>query len=174
MVQLRNKRDGLDTIADEAQRIQSILADSNVPFIINDYVELAAEIGADGVHIGQEDMSVKEARRIIGAEAILGLTAFTRAHYDVLDSDIIDYVGTGPFHATLTKPDKPVLGADGFAQLAKSAPVPVVGIGGITTDNAADVIAAGAQGVAMMRAVSEADDPEVAARHFVSAVEGMR
>ena len=174
MVQLRNKICTRDIVANEARRVQGVLADSDVPFIINDHVELAAEIGADGVHIGQEDMSAKEARNIIGTDTILGLTAFTRTHYDAFDHEIIDYVGTGPFHATLTKPDKPVLGADGFAQLAKSSPVPVVGIGGITPDNAGDVIAAGAQGVAMMRAVSEAADPEIAARYFVKAVEGAR
>lgn len=174
MVQLRNKVCSHDIVADEARLVQSILADSNVSFIINDHVELAADIGADGVHIGQEDMSAKEARNIIGTDAILGLTAFTRTHYDALDPEIIDYVGTGPFHATLTKPDKPVLGADGFAALAKTSPVPVVGIGGVTPENSGDVIAAGAQGVAMMRAVSEAADPEAAARHFVKAVEGAR
>lgn len=174
MVQLRNKICTREIVADEARRVQRILADSGVAFIINDHVELAAEIGADGVHIGQEDMSAKEARSIIGADAILGLTAFTRTHYDALDPDIINYVGTGPFHATLTKPDKPVLGADGFTQLAKTSPVPVVGIGGITPDNAGDVIAAGAQGIAMMRAVSEAADPAAAARYFVRAVEAAR
>lgn len=174
MVQLRNKMCTRDIVADEARRVQRVLADSDVAFIINDHVELAVEIGADGVHIGQEDMSVKEARSIIGTDAILGLTAFTRTHYDALDPDMIDYVGTGPFYATLTKPDKPVLGADGFAQLVKSSSVPVVGIGGITSDNAGDVITAGAQGVAMMRAVSEANDPQAAARHFVKAVEGAR
>lgn len=174
MVQLRNKMCTRDIVADEARRVQNVLADSGVAFIINDHVELAAEIGADGVHIGQEDMSAEEARRIIGVDMILGLTAFTHTHYDVLDPEIIDYVGTGPFYTTLTKPDKPVLGADGFAQLAKNSPVPVVGIGGITPENTCDVIAAGAQGVAMMRAVSETPDPEAAARCFVKAVEGAR
>lgn len=174
MVQLRNKHDSLDVIEGQARAVQNVLADTNIPFIINDYVKLAAKINADGVHIGQEDMSASEARSIIGDDKILGVTAYTQGHYKVIDPNMIDYVGTGPFYATKTKPDKPVLGADGFAQLVKTALVPVVGIGGITPDNARDVIAAGAQGVAMMRSLSEADDIEIAARSFVHMVRKAR
>ncbi len=150
--------------------IKDILAESATPFIINDHVALAADIDADGVHIGQEDMSVREARKIIGEDKILGLTAFTMEHYTALDPNFVDYTGTGPFYKTKTKPDKPVLGADGFAKLAKDSPVPVVGIGGITPQNARDVVHAGAQGVAMMRSISEAEDPAAAARLFADEV----
>lgn len=174
MVQLRNKDCSRDIVIDEAKRIQGVLADSDVPLIINDYVELAAEIGADGVHIGQDDMSIRDARNIMGDNAILGLTAFTRGHYDKIDADVIDYVGTGPCYSTLTKPDKPVLGVSGLMQLVNNAPVPVVGIGGITPENTADVISAGAKGVAMMRAISDAIDPEAAAREFVKSVNRAR
>ena len=173
MVQLRNKVDDLSVVERQAMAIQEVLADSNVPFIINDHVELAAKICADGVHIGQNDMSAAQARDIIGADKVLGLTAFTRAHYDVLDANVIDYIGTGPFYSTMTKPDKLVLGADAFAALVKTAPVRVVGIGGITPDNAPQVIKCGAQGVAMMRSVSEAEDVEGAARAFVNVVKGV-
>lgn len=174
MVQLRNKDCSRDIVIDEAKRIQGVLADSDVPLIINDYVELAAEIGADGVHIGQDDMSIRDARNIMGDNAILGLTAFTRGHYDKIDADVIDYVGTGPCYSTLTKPDKPVLGVSGLMQLVNNALVPVVGIGGITPENTADVISAGAKGVAMMRAISDAIDPEAAAREFVKSVNRAR
>ena len=174
MVQLRNKDCSRDIVIDEAKRIQGVLADSNVPLIINDYVELAAEIGADGVHIGQDDMSIRDARNIIGDNAILGLTAFTRGHYDKIDANVIDYVGTGPCYSTLTKPDKPVLGVSGLMQLVNNAPVPVVGIGGITPENTVDVISVGAKGVAMMRAISDATDPEAAAREFVKSVNRAR
>lgn len=174
MVQLRNKDCSRDIVIDEVKRIQGVLADSDVPLIINDYVELAAEIGADGVHIGQDDMSIRDARNIMGDNAILGLTAFTRGHYDKIDADVIDYVGTGPCYSTLTKPDKPVLGVSGLMQLVNNAPVPVVGIGGITPENTADVISAGAKGVAMMRAISDAIDPEAAAREFVKSVNRAR
>ncbi len=174
MVQLRNKADSLDVIKDQALDIQKALADSSVRFILNDYVDLAADIDADGVHIGQGDMLAAHARAILGHEKIIGLTAFTRAHYDALDPTIVDYVGTGPFYATLTKPDKAVLGADGFSNLISHAPVPVVGIGGITPENAGAVIAAGASGVAMMRGVTEAEDVESAVRAYVKIIEGAR
>lgn len=166
MVQLRNKSGDMNIIEREARAIQEVLYNSDIAFIINDYVDLAVKIGADGVHIGQEDISPAKAREKIGAAAILGLTAFTLEHFTDLDASIVDYVGMGPFYATKTKPDKPVLGAEGFKALAKISPVPVVGIGGITVENAAQVMQAGAQGVAMMRSVSEADDPAEAARLF--------
>lgn len=174
MIQLRNKADSMAVVKGQALAIQQALADSSVPFIMNDHVELATEVNADGVHIGQDDMSAAQAREIIGTDKILGLTAFTRAHYDDIDPSIVDYVGTGPFYPTLTKPDKEVLGAERFALLAIDSPVPVVGIGGITPDNADCVIKAGANGVAMMRAVTAADNVEHAVRDFVAAVEGAR
>tara|TARA_B100001989_G_scaffold242362_1_gene209062 strand:- start:2688 stop:3329 length:642 start_codon:yes stop_codon:yes gene_type:complete len=171
MVQLRNKSGDLEQVKKAALEIQPILADSNIPFIINDHVELAAEIDADGVHIGQDDMNPQDARDIIGPDKILGLTAFTPEHFEALDPAIVDYVGTGPFFPTLTKPDKPVLGAKGFAELAKDSSVPVVGIGGITGGNADQVMAAGANGIAMMRSISEADEPEAAARHLYKKID---
>ncbi len=174
IIQLRNKSDPIDVIKDQARSIQCVLTDSSIPFIINDHVELAAEVDADGVHIGQGDMSAVEARKIIGKDKILGLTAFTKEHYSFISSDIIDYVGTGPVYPTLTKPDKNVLGVDKFAKLAKDSPVPVVGIGGITPKNVMAVIKAGANGVAMMRAVSEAENPEQEVRDFVNLVKEAR
>lgn len=166
MVQLRNKLAPLAEVKHQARAIQEVLFKSDVCFIINDHVRLAADIGADGVHIGQDDISPQEARKIIGESAILGLTAFAPEHFAALDPHVVDYAGTGPFYATLTKPDKPVLGAEKFAQLVKVSPVPVVGIGGITPDNASAVMKAGAKGIAMMRSVSEAADPAIAARQF--------
>lgn len=174
MVQLRNKHDPLDVVEAQARAVKEVLKGTGVPFILNDYVGLAVKINADGVHIGQEDMGAAQARQMIGGDKILGVTAFTRAHYDGVDSIIVDYVGTGPFYATQTKPDKPVLGADGFAALVKFAPVSVVGIGGITPENVGQVIQCGAHGVAMMRAVSAADDVEGAVREFVKIVKEAR
>lgn len=149
-------------------KLQALCQKHSVPFLINDHVELAAEIGADGVHIGQGDMSPEEARRIIGKDKILGLTAFTPEHMAAVNPEIVDYVGTGPVYPTKTDKGKPVLGVEKFAGIAKLSPVPVVGIGGITPDNAAPVIIAGAAGVAMMRSISAADDPEMAAKAFAA------
>lgn len=174
MMQLRNKSDDLNVVEQQATAIQRVLDGSDISFILNDHVELAAKINADGVHIGQEDMSAREARNIIGADKILGLTAFTDEHYAAIDDNVVDYVGTGPFYPTLTKPDKAVLGAEKFKDLITKAPVPVVGIGGITPQNAPAVIDAGADGVAMMRAVTASEDITQATRAFVRAVERAR
>lgn len=170
MVQLRNKFDAPDIVREQALAVQSVLAGSNVPFLINDHVKIAVEVNADGVHIGQGDMSAEKARTMIGQDKILGLTAFTRAHYDAIDPAVVDYVGTGPVFPTLTDKGKPVLGVAGFCDLIEYAPVPVVGIGGITANNACDVIDAGAAGVAVMRAISAADDPCIAARGLLNCV----
>lgn len=170
MVQLRNKIDKIDTISKQYRKIRYKITDESIPILINDHVALAAEVGADGVHIGQGDMKPEQARAMIGDDKILGLTAFTRAHYDAVDPMVIDYVGTGPVFPTKTDKGKPVLGVDGFRDLIRYAPVPVVGIGGITANNAWDVIGAGVNGIAMMRAISEADDPCIAARELLNSI----
>lgn len=167
MVQLRDKSNNKAQVMRNASAIKRVLSGRNVPFIINDHVELAVAIGADGVHIGQDDMSAEQARAMIGDECILGITAFTPEHFSAIDPSVIDYAGTGPFYGTKTKPDKPILGPVGFVRLVKISPVPVIGIGGITPQNAEAVLRCGAKGVAMMRSVSEAKDPRSAANEFL-------
>lgn len=171
MVQYRDKE---NASADTAQSIKDVLASTNVPLLINDHVEIAKEIGADGVHLGQGDMDPAEARNILGDDVIIGCTAFTEEQITAIDPIIVDYIGTGPFYETKTKKGKPVLGPARFSELANLSPVPVVGIGGIEPGNAAAVIEAGADGVAMMRAISEADDPEAAAKSFADVVAAAR
>lgn len=166
MVQYRNKLDPLNDVLAEAAMLQEWLNDTDVPLLINDYVDVAFAVGASGVHLGQGDSSPAEARSKLGEDAIIGQTAFTAEHLAAVDPAVIDYVGTGPFYPTKTDKGKPVLGAEKFAELVKLSPVPVVGIGGITPENAKAVIEAGANGVAMMRSVSEAASPEEAARAF--------
>lgn len=173
-LQLRNKKDSELVIEKQARRIMEVLGDSDVTFVLDDYVDLAAKLGMDGVHIGQEDMDYRRARELIGENKVLGLTAFTRRHYEEIDPQVVDYVGTGPVFSTLTKPDKTVLGIDGFSELVRYAPVPVVGIGGITPENSGDVIRAGASGVAMIRSVVGSDDPKGEVMKFVNAVKGAR
>ncbi len=174
LVQLRNKQDQKDHIADQAKAIKAITDQYNVPFLINDYADIAIEIDADGVHIGQGDIATDEARKLLGPHKVIGLTAFTEDHIKDVDPNIVDYIGTGPFFETKTDKGKPVLGAGKFADLVALSPLPVVGIGGITPENAAQVIDAGAHGVAMMRAISEAGSPKSQAEKFVLAVSRAR
>ncbi|MCE7886814.1 MAG: thiamine phosphate synthase [Alphaproteobacteria bacterium PRO2] len=167
MVQLRSKRGTSLEFLEQARMLRKLL---NIPFLINDRVDIAQDVGADGVHLGQGDMYAAEARRILGPDKIIGVTAFTREHFAAIDPDAVDYAGTGPFYATKTEKGKPVLGPEGFRALVKISPVPVVGIGGITPANAAAVIENGAAGVAMMRSISEAPEPKKAAYAFTSTV----
>lgn len=164
LLQLRDKFQAADVFLQTAVALRAVTRQFNVPLIINDNIDVALQADADGLHIGQDDMSPVEARRRLGPDKILGLTAFRPEHFAVLDKTVIDYTGTGPYAATLTKPDKPVLGAACLKHLVGLSPAPVVGIGGITIDNAADVMRCGVAGIAMMRAISESDDPAQAAQ----------
>lgn len=166
MLQYRDKEGAPGDIKANALKLQKLCQDYDVPFLINDHVALASEIGADGVHIGQDDLSPERAREMIGPDKILGLTAYTPGHLLVVDPEIVDYVGTGPFFETKTDKGKAVLGPEKFAEMIKHAPVPVVGIGGVTPENAQHVMDAGADGVAMMRSISEAADVEAATQRF--------
>ena len=170
LLQYRDKDSSKADIYHRAAMLRDIAFDHHVPFIVNDHVDIAYDIYADGVHLGQGDMDPAEARKILGEPAIIGVTAFSEEQIKAIDPAIVDYIGVGPFYETKTDKGKPVLGAERFAALAGLSPVPVVGIGGVTVDGTADVIQAGAYGVAMMRAVSEAEDVAAAAAAFVAAV----
>ncbi|MCD8498341.1 MAG: thiamine phosphate synthase [Alphaproteobacteria bacterium] len=158
LIQYRDKISSKEHVWETARRMKTALAGTGVPLLINDYVDIAAEIGANGAHIGQGDTIPAEARGLLGPDAILGLTAFTEDHISAIDPAIVDYIGTGPVYPTLTDKGKPVLGPQRFAELVSLSPVPVVGIGGITADNAGAVREAGADGIAVMRAIGAADD----------------
>lgn len=167
LLQYRDKTSPRDVILRNAKVLGEICARACVPLLINDHVEIALLAGADGVHIGQGDMSPAQARDMLGPEAILGLTAFTEDHIRSVDPAIVDYIGTGPVYPTQTDKGKPVLGVQRFADLVKLSPVPVVGIGGITSENAFPVLEAGAAGVAVMRAIGEAADVKAAVESFL-------
>src|SRR5262249_39993882 len=143
-------------------------------FIINDRPDVAKEIHADGVHLGQGDMKPEEARKLLGPDKIISVTAFTEDHLRAIDPVVVDYAGTGPFYQTKTDKAKPVLGPEKFAALVRVSPVPVVGIGGVTPQNAANVIQSGAAGVAMMRSISESENPRQAAQDFAAVLKSAR
>lgn len=174
LLQLRNKVDALSDVLAQAKVLMGIANSYNVPLLINDHVGIAREINADGVHLGQGDVSASEAREMLGPDKIVGQTAFSAEHMAAIDPNVVDYVGTGPFFVTQTDKGKPVLGGKRFTELVGLSPVPVVGIGGITPDNACQVIKAGANGVAMMRSISADNDPRQAADIFVQAVRTAR
>lgn len=172
LVQYRDKRGDVDLVRDGAMRVKRVMDDHirDVPFLINDYPQIMCDVGADGVHIGQGDMPAMHVRELIGPEAILGLTAFTEDHLGAVNPFVVDYVGTGPVYPTKTDKGKPILGVEALAGLVALSPVPMAAIGGINARNAAMVMKANVNGVAVMRAISAADDPDKATRALVRAI----
>ncbi|WP_095532828.1 thiamine phosphate synthase [Domibacillus mangrovi] len=175
MFQFREK--GKDALAgsakkEQAVRLQALCREANIPFIINDDIELAVEIGADGVHIGQEDEAASSVRGKING-GIVGVSVHTMDEAKKAIADGADYVGTGPIYQTGTKTDTgPVAGTALIKTMrAQNLTIPIVGIGGITIDNAAPVIAAGADGVSIISAISYADDVKQAVVELQAAVE---
>jgi len=169
LVQLRDKQSSTRAMIEQARAIKAALAPTRVPFIINDRVDVALAAGADGVHVGQDDMDVRDARRLLGPDAIIGLSVKTVAQAQAAPLEHLSYVAIGGVFATSSKdnPDPPI-GVDGLksiaAEIRARAPgFPIGAIAGIDESNAADVIAAGADGIAVISALSFAPDPAQAA-----------
>jgi thiamine-phosphate pyrophosphorylase len=128
-------------------------------FILNDRPDLATAAGADGVHIGQDDMAVADARSLVGSDRLVGLSTHTPEHVDAAGELDVDYIGVGPVHATPTKPGRPAVGLELVRYAAARASVPFFAIGGVDERNVRTVAAAGAARVAVVRALTEAADP---------------
>ena len=179
LVQLRDKVSETRAMVAEARAIKEALAPFGVPFVVNDRVDVALAAQADGVHLGPEDMTIEDARAILGRNAIIGTSIKSVEAADAAPLDLIDYVGSGGVYATLSKQQKsPPIGPQGLARiiaaLHRRAPkLPVVGIAGIDAGNAAEVIAAGADGVAVISALSQSSDPAGAARTLRGIVDAM-
>lgn len=139
--------------------------------LVNDRLDVALAIGADGVHLGQDDLPCADARRIAGPGLIIGVSAESAELARKAERDGADYLGVGSVYATSSKADAGApIGTEGLARVAESTPLPVVAIGGIGIANAAPCIDAGAQGVAVISAVIGTEDPEAAARALAAAI----
>lgn len=149
-----------------AQSCQRLCAQYGVPFIVNDDVDLALEIDADGVHVGQDDAEARFVRKRIGPGKILGVSVHTIEETEAAMSAGADYVGMGPVYPTKSKDDaKPVAGTAMIEEVAKLHPdLPIVGIGGITSFNAEPVFKAGANGISVISAIASSTNPEKAVR----------
>ncbi|MEW9032497.1 MAG: thiamine phosphate synthase [Planifilum fimeticola] len=176
LYQFREKNSGLtlrETVS-LGERLRHLCRERNIPFIVNDRADLALLLDADGLHVGQDDLPVREARRLIGPHRLLGVSAETVEEAEQALRDGADYLGVGPIYATATKPDagKPI-GTRAIAEMRKrlSSPVPIVGIGGIDVPGVAEVIQAGADGVAVVSAIAGKPDPRQAAKDLLQAVE---
>jgi thiamine-phosphate pyrophosphorylase len=183
LVQLRDKNSETRAMVEQARAIKRALAPFRVPFVVNDRVDVALAAGADGVHLGQDDMAAEDARRLLGASAIIGLSVKNEGEAETAPLELIDYVGSGGVYATLSKQQKNApIGPAGLARIIAvlgrrarqiQKDLPVCGIAGIDAGNAAEVIAAGAGGVAVISALSLAPDPAAAARGLREIVDAM-
>lgn len=177
LVQLRDKTGSTRRMIEEARAIKQALAGTFVPLIVNDRVDVALAAGADGVHVGWDDMPVADARRLLGREAIIGLSIKTQEQVKGAPLDLLDYVCIGGVFETMSKnnPEPPVR-PDGFAKLAtlvrgRAPNLPVGAIAGIDASNAAEVMATGIDGIAVISALSETPDPAAAARSLRAIVD---
>lgn len=175
-IQLRMKDATDDEVRPIAVEAQKLCRAYGATFIIDDRMALVRELGADGVHLGKNDMPIREARQILGPDYIIGGTANTfedaKAHYEAS----ADYIGCGPFRFTTTKQKlAPVLGLDGYRQIiqqmrAANITIPVVAIGGITKDDIPAILQTGITGIALSGTVLRADDPIAEMKHIINII----
>lgn len=173
ILQLRAKTWCHDDIAPVARRILSLTRPARVPLIINDHVVLARRVGADGVHLGQEDLEmtpVSTARAILGPGAIVGLSTHSLAQAMAAEPLAPDYIGIGPLFATGTKPTAAPIGLATLREVSQKVMLPAFAIGGITMGNVAEVLQSGASRIAVVSAILCAADVAAAAREFKKAV----
>ena len=166
-VQLREKKCSTREFIAEALAVRDFLKWRGVPLIINDRVDVALAVGADGVHLGQGDLPLAEARAILGESKLIGISAESLRDAVAAENAGADYLGVSPIFATPTKTDTAApLGLEGLRAIRRQVKLPLVAIGGLNAGNAAAVIGGGADGVAVVSAIVAADDPGLAAREL--------
>ena len=169
IVQLRAPTWKKRALAACARDLLEMLRPRGLPLVINDHADVAAAVGADGLHVGQDDLSSADARRIIGPDMILGLSAGNVDEVRGVDPALVDYLGIGPVWATATKKDAgAAVGLEGLASLSAASQLPVVAIGGIGASNAADVMRTGVDGIAVVSAICGQASPRTAAENLLA------
>ncbi|MQB41633.1 thiamine phosphate synthase [Rhizobium sp. ICMP 5592] len=175
VVQLRDKHASTASMIETGLALKQALTGTSARLIVNDDVEAAIAIGADGLHVGQDDMDARTARRLIGPDMILGLSVETEALAAAIDPALVDYAGIGPVFATATKPDhKQPIGFAGLARMVDLCPVPSVAIGGLKAVHAAEALLVGTDGIAVVSAICGTPDPQAAAAEIAKAIREAR
>ena len=174
MVQLRDKRLPDAPLLDVARRCALVCRNQGVPFIVNDRIDIALSCGADGVHLGQDDLPVDAARRLAGEDVIVGLSTHSPEQIDAAASLPVDYIAVGPIHETPTKQGRAAVGTELVRYASQHAVQPFFAIGGLDPGNVADVVDAGARGVSVLRWVSQSHDPAHAARDLIARLDAAR
>lgn len=179
-IQLRMKNATADEILATAAKARELCREAGATFILDDHVELVRQAGADGVHLGRNDMPINEARAILGPDAIIGGTANTIEDVEMHWCNGADYIGCGPFRFTTTKEKlSPVLGLDGYrtitaAMRARGIDLPIVAIGGITAEDIPAIMATGVTGIALSGTVLRAEDPAAEMRRLIAITENTK
>ena len=174
-VQLREKALSTRAFLAEARAVAAVLKSTGVPLIINDRIDVALAVRADGVHLGQTDMPIADARPIVGSEMIVGVSVESVEDARTAEAEGADYVSVSPVYATPTKTDTVApLGVEGVAAVRAAVSVPMVAIGGLNRETCEAIVRAGADGVAVVSAIVSADDPEAAARDLVDRIRRAR
>ncbi|CAI50118.1 thiamine-phosphate synthase [Natronomonas pharaonis DSM 2160] len=176
IVQLRDKTATARERYEVGTELRTLTRDAGVPLVVNDRLDLAAAIDADGVHLGDDDLPIEVAREQLGSDAIVGRSVSTPDAAREAEQAGADYLGVGAIYGTDSKdtdPEQSNIGLDRIRAVRDATSLPFVGIGGVTPDNAAPVVEAGADGVAVISAITAADDPEHATRRLADAVEGV-
>ncbi len=170
-VQLREKNLDTRDFIREAKILKQFLDPLHIPLIINDRVDVALAVGATGVHLGQSDMEIGDARKLLGDTSIIGISAECVEDAILAEKEGADYLGLSPVFSTPTKTDTaPPLGLEGVQKIRENVSLPLVGIGGINKDNAKEIIMAGADGIAVVSAIVSAQSPELAAKELLSRI----
>lgn len=164
VVQLREKHLPDEELASIARAAHTLCGALGALLIVNDRPWVAREAGADGIHVGQDDIPVADVRALVGPDVLIGLSTHSPEQIDAVDASLVDYIGVGPIHETPTKPGRPAVGLELIRYAAAHAPVPFFAIGGLHEGNLADALGAGATRVCVLRAIAGAGDPERAAR----------
>jgi thiamine-phosphate pyrophosphorylase len=174
MIELREKQLDRRAIERAGATFRRLCDTYSAPFIVNDDPDLARELNADGVHVGQDDMPPTEARERLGPDHIVGLSTHSREQIEAAHSEPVDYISVGPVWETPTKEGRPATGLELIEAAAEIATLPWFAIGGIDPGNVAEVRAAGARRVCVVRAIRDSADPSAAARSIVDALDPER
>lgn len=171
LIQIRAKNLPSREVADLSRRILPIARSSGVPLIINDHPQVAAEVAADGVHLGQDDLPISEARKILGKEKFIGKSTHSLEQALQAEKEGVDYIGLGPIFATPTKPDYIPVGLDLVRQVSKHIKIPFFGIGGVKLENITNILNAGARHVVVVSGILQSPDISTYCRSLRTAME---
>jgi thiamine-phosphate pyrophosphorylase len=172
-IQLREKELSFDKFAEEAREIKKITDKYDIPFVINDNIEVALAVDADGVHVGQGDMNAKDVRKLIGEDKIIGVSAQTVEQAVLAEQNGADYLGVGAMFPTSTKADADCISIEQLKKICDAVYIPVVAIGGINEDNVGDLKGSGADGISVISAIFSKPDIFKATKNLRKLAEGM-